>query len=255
MNKRLMFAIAAIIVAGITLTGCSAPTPTTSDIWGTLQKTKTDPNHIKGLTTSTISLLETPTLTTAPLFKTDIKLPAGWKVDPHLADAFDGQNKKVPTYYEAFAAYNSDQSCSVIGAVSFLDISNSGKGDLYLSKNYLYQSLQSYNSGAKNESSVLITDNTKKLQFVVGSYDAQAPVFQNDASGASTQNGTSEAKGYIIVRALDTALKNPYINSTGTSGQKTGLPIITYTYTCAKPSQVTIKDFNNLANALAVQVK
>lgn len=266
MKKKILITILTVAAVGLALTGCTANATTgssSSDVWQTLQNSKTDPNHLKGITSSTISMLTTPTVTTAPLFDTKTKLPTGWKSDPNLADNFQGQNATVPQYYRVYAAYNSDHTCSLLGNVNYLSTTNSGKGDLFLSKNYLYQSLQSYQNPKLNEQAVFIKDGKKTLQFVTGYYDAQIPNFVTETNGSSSQKGTIEAKGYFIDRALDAKITNPTytVGPTPTPGSFTqvdpshGLPVISYTYTCTKPSLVSSKDFNNLMNSIAVQVK
>lgn len=257
MRKKIL-PLTIISVIGLLLVGCTAGG---NSLWDKLQSSETDPNHIQGLPDDALSLLETPVLTTAPLFKTEVEYPEGWSFDRGVTDEFEGQNAPPPEYFEAFGATNADASCTLLANVEFLASYNSGRGDLYLTKSNLYQNLESYSTDGSSEESVFVKNEDGTIQFLTGKYEGESISFYVDEeTGELIEDGTVPVKGYLAIRAFDFLMDNPYVFDESYTDQfgsdpRKGLPVIVYRYSCVDVNQSTDEEWVALLNSIEVQVK
>lgn len=243
-SKSLTIVLASAVV--VSLAGCSS----NGNLLEKIEGSDNNPNHIT-TDSKVISLLESPGLEKLPLWDTTVKLPEGWVVNPLLgatteAEAADG---KVPEKYEEILAFNEIQSCYLRGQVSYSNSFHHGKGDLYLSKDYLYERLESKQQTVKNESTANIKLDDKELQFVTGQWEFTSeplpvPEYEEpvpEGEDVTFDNTPVKEKHYLAVRALDYLKDNPFPALTeggapfGTDETK-GVPMLVLEYACANAS-------------------
>jgi len=246
MRKTMLASIIGVsLTTVVLLTGCTAP------IVSTPEGTGADPNHINDTDASTILLVDDGTFNSVPKFDTTVTLPDGWTLDPKIGDRFEGENAETPAKSETFAAYSEDLKCSIIGNVQYMDSYNAGRGDLYLSKNYLYQTLESFNAPVANESVITVGYGEKKVQFVTASYDTQieAPVLNPDNGELTGETTTIPQRGFIAYRVIDLVVDNPYYQASPDSPEgrmgsdpSKSLPVLTIRYECGSDPTLVNED-------------
>lgn len=199
MYKILSKAAVVTIASVLVLTGC-ATAPEKS-----LEK-KADGSSIVPAE-GVIALYSTPEVANIPTWSVS-SLPAGWVQTEEVVDTnapdFDAEEYAKYLSFNPSLIYNEDKTCYVQALTFFEPSNNLGRGDLYLSKNSLYDEADSGWYKISNEKIVNIpTSNGGLLEMYSANIGYPPSMFGSDGVSA-------DAEVWSAYRTIDKSFPNPF---------------------------------------------
>ncbi|MBC9705748.1 MAG: hypothetical protein H9W81_12425 [Enterococcus sp.] len=146
-----------------------------------------------------------------------------------------------------------DGSCEFFGQISHIPSYNAGRGDRYLSENYLY-TLAEGNGVTPELDSVKFKSKSGKIEAVNASYEYETVV----TKGTSEETETIKKYRSVAVRVFDSAVEIDGLE-TSSEGQfgsdpKKGLPVVVFTYECNSENDFSEKDLKKLISSTTVDL-
>lgn len=207
--NRILISAALAATVGLTLTGCIGHT-------GTLRADGTQDVPVD----TNVTLFATPQLTAVPTWTlTKDVLPKGWAQDFTLDTAGLTQKEiaaaKLQMEMNPPPVYNADKTCYAQASTIFQPSFQTGRGDLYLTKQALYSSADSTFSPVTDEATYKLPQgNGKTIEAYSGYINAPGALFgQAQATTDTAPASTVTGKTFVASRAIDQLMADPLRNA------------------------------------------
>lgn len=192
---------------------------------------------------STYTLTEKPATTRIPVFAANADAVPGWSQVANSGLQQDASGVPYVTYQ------NKAKTCKLVTTTLTYPVYLHGRGDLYLSKDALYEQATIQQQLAKQEATAYIsTTGGKRLQVVTGYYSVTDPSLK------------AKSTARFAARAIDTLYKKPPSAVGDGGGNAFGLdpnlavPVLAVTYTC-DPGAGSTAEFQRLLGAVHVVLR
>lgn len=147
-----------------------------------------------------------------------------------------------------------DNTCSFNGQISYLPSYNAGRGDDYLTKNYLYNISEGNGVTVGEFDSVKVASDQGKIEAFSTAYEYQ----QEQTDPATGKTSTAFKYRSVAVRVIDTPTDIEGLE-TAAEGQfgsdpKKGLPVITLSYDCDNEESFDKKEWKKLVSSVSLDL-
>jgi hypothetical protein len=251
--KKALPVLVAIPMLALMLAACSTPAP----------ETNLDGTTVVKLTAVSISLLQTPELTSTPTWTAKDKL-AGWALEEDEATVID------PTEEKALAELRETQpqpftsdECSASATIEYLPAYNLDRGDLFLTKDSAYSFADANGAVFSNPNTINIvnlsaTDKKGTVEFFTG--EITSPVDSSStwvafrAFDAEVKNNSpiSESPIALTQEQLDAGMT---VNETNQGTKTTGVPIASIKISCVSASALKAVDKQAVVSAFSLNLQ
>jgi outer membrane murein-binding lipoprotein Lpp len=169
---------------------------------------------------SALSFGTSPKITVAPTWSAVKAVPAGWVATPTDAAAeADSKAQGFPIPAQPF--FNKANTAEVSVITGFDPTTDTGRGELYLSQDYLYSQFDGDGTAVKISEPQVV-----KLKTADGTIDAFGVYFE----GKDIAPFKGDVKGFRVVRVFDTTVPTNFKQVAGQTNQVNGLPVLSLTY-------------------------
>jgi len=242
--KKNIGLVSVFTAALVLLSGCT--------MFGGGENNPSDPNNSNDGDISDILLSDSGKVTERPQWSLLTPLPEGWSF---VQDAAGDPNGVLPEQSDFFTVNNG--TCSVVGSVEYFSPVDYGKGDVYLSQNYLYG--REIPGLTISSSTVKINWENRSIELASGLISGETDNMVFDEDGNMSIDGKKSVNEYVAVRVTDLLVKNPYYVESD-SNAKENLPegvaadeamvTLFLRYSCENPTDVNEETWNNLISSL-----
>lgn len=157
---------------------------------------------------------KTPTTGEIIKFRAEITPPEGWRAMPVVIDS---ENPPKASEQNPEILENKDGTCEYLRQIFFAPANQAGRGDDYLTRNYLYQLAGTNNVDVSKFSTVNIATEKRLKPLVALTFDYPVTNTVGDKQ--------VEGKRAVAVRAIDS------LQATGDENTQ-GIPFVSMSYSC-----------------------
>ena len=166
---------------------------------------------------------------------------------PHGFSLVGGRNIDNETVLSAgqnpAAWVNHDKTCKISPSVAYLSLDNAGRGDKFLSEQYVYENAEQAGVIPENVKPSFVHTDLGKLESLSASYEIKS-------DGSLSEDDEKTYYRTVNARAFDKSLPTGYGASSSGSSMDSGIPVIVYTYDCLTKDNYNLNEFNGLAKTI-----
>jgi hypothetical protein len=249
-TKRFIPVAGVLLVGSILLTGCTSDTeqteaPKVPAVAVQDEKTQVDAPEL--------SFGSSAEITQPPTWATAESIPEQWKqfeIDDAAREDAERQGYEITI--QPF--FNTDETAEVYTEVGYVPTTSTSRGELYLSQDYLYGSLDGFGSKLTFSEPQVVSIKTS-----TGTVDAFGVYFE----GKDLPPFSGDVKGFKVVRVFDTQVEtgqtpppvDPSIDPSLVPDPTKGLPALSVTYIAQADAFKTIEEDGSPLQLFVADIK